>query len=126
MYKLWILTLISLATVNAFWLPCTDRPDAIVPNRVELHTTSRGEELITDVFAVFKDQNHVLVNEVKATIGGLEIPIESIDDDACNNLFRYGKLAGCPTIPDLEYMWETKILVSEIFVIFPNTSFRSN
>lgn len=135
MYKLLILTLISLASVNAFWSPCTDRPGAIAPNRVEsaacsgnLCTITRGETLIADVFGVFTAAHHRLDVRVTAYIFGIgvNLPQAPPDDDACNSLFRDGQLVGCPTIPGVEYMWRIDFLIPTTYPAFANTRVRCN
>jgi hypothetical protein len=119
MFKFIALTvLFALSGTDAFFKCCSNQPNAVCPTAVTSPscsglrcTLSLGQQLTADVtFTPVKVHQRLDVS-ASTTALGVTVPITPPQVDACTTLFLDGKFAGCPTTPNVPYVWKIVYLV---------------
>ncbi|XP_070508064.1 uncharacterized protein [Chironomus tepperi] len=132
MFKFIVLAVLAVASVDAFWSPCSDHagnaPSSIVSASCSgnLCTVQRGETLIADATHTFTAAHSRLDVRVTAFILGIPVnlPQSPPDDDACNSMYRGGSLVGCPTVPNAVHVWRINFFIPTTYPTFSNTRVR--
>ncbi|XP_070506475.1 uncharacterized protein [Chironomus tepperi] len=103
-----------LPTIDSFESPsCTDRC-----------RVTRGDTFYGTIRMTFREAHQELQTRVTAFIFGIgvNIPIDPAFQNQCDLiLFPNGTRAGCPTIPNQQYMIQAEMLVSPLYPAFTNT-----
>ncbi|KAL7031648.1 hypothetical protein ACKWTF_007085 [Chironomus riparius] len=132
---IFVLTIVILfGYSHAFWSAC---PGTTLPSLDSMESPSctdrcravRGEVFYGTLRMTFQEAHQELRSRVTAFIFGIgvNIPVDPPFDNQCNLiLFTNGTQAGCPTIPNTQYMLVIEMLISTLYPSFSNTRVQGN